>query len=63
MTRKKIEKAAELLQDSKYKIYQVGEMLGYKTHSYFSKVFYNVMGCNPAEYRKNVLYMKEVEDE
>lgn len=63
VTRMKMEKAAELLKDSKYKVYQVGEMLGYKTHAYFSKVFYNVIGCYPGEYRKKQLHTREVADE
>ena len=61
--RKKMEKAAELLQDSQYKVYQVGEYLGYKTSRHFSKVFLNVMGVYPAEYRKEVLCLGEVADE
>ncbi len=63
VTRKKMEKAAELLHDPQYKVYQVGEMLGYKTARYFSKVFYNVMGYNPGQYRKDVLNMGGVSDE
>ena len=61
--RKKMEEAARLLRDPKYKIYQVGEMLGYKTARYFSKLFYNFFGCYPNQYRKDVLKLKEVSDE
>ena len=60
--RKKMEKAAELLHDPQYKVYQVGEYLGYKTPHYFSKVFYNFMGCYPAQYRKEVLEMGDVDE-
>ncbi len=63
VTRKKMEKAAELLHDPQYKVYQVGEMLGYKTARYFSKVFNNVMGYYPGQYRKDVLHMGECADE
>ena len=63
VTRKKMEKAAELLHNPKYKVYQVGEMLGYKTPRYFSKTFQSFMGYYPGEYRKDVLNMGEMSDE
>lgn len=63
VTRKKMEKAAELLHNPQYKVYQVGELLGYKTARYFSKVFNNVMGYYPGQYRKDVLHMGEGVDE
>lgn len=55
VTRKKMEKAVELLHDPQYKVYQVGERLGYKTSRYFSKLFYNFIGYYPSQYRKEVL--------
>ena len=55
VTRKKMEKAVELLHDPQYKVYQVGECLGYKTPRYFSKLFYNFIGYYPSQYRKEVL--------
>lgn len=61
--KKKMQKAAELLQDPQYKVYQVGEMLGYKTTQYFSKVFYRFMGCYPGQYRKDVLKLEDVSNE
>ena len=61
--RKKMEKAAELLHDSQYKVYQVGEYLGYKTSWYFSKVFSNYMGYSPGQYRKEVLDMGDAYEE
>ena len=61
--RKKMEKAAELLHDSRYKVYQVGEYLGYKTSWYFSKVFSNYMGYSPGQYRKEVLNMGDLYEE
>lgn len=61
--RKKMEKAAELLHDPQYKVYQVAEYLGYKTPYYFSKVFYNIMGVNPTQYRKEVLMMGDANEE
>lgn len=56
-TRIKMEKAMDLLKDPQYKTYQVGEMLGYKTSRYFSKLFRAHTGINPGEYRKRVLQL------
>ena len=55
--RKKMEKAVELLNDPRYKVYQVSDRLGYKTTRYFSKVFFNCTGYYPSQYRKEVLKM------
>ncbi len=63
VVRKKMEKAVELLHDPKYRIYQISDMLGYKSARYFSKLFYNNIGCFPGEYRKDVLHMREVPNE
>ena len=57
VTRKKIEKAIELLHDSRYKTYQVGEYLGYKTPRYFARLFRQQTGMNPSEYRSRVLHI------
>ena len=61
--RKKMEKAAEMLHYPQYKVYQISDMLGYKSTRYFSKLFYSNIGYYPAEYRKKVLHMTEVTDE
>lgn len=63
VVRKKMEKAVELLHDPKYRIYQISDMLGYKSSRYFSKLFYSNIGCFPGEYRKDVLHMREVPNE
>lgn len=57
VTRVKMEKAVELLKDPRYKTYQVGEMLGYKTPRYFARLFRGQLGMNPSEYRKKVLHL------
>lgn len=62
-TRKKMEKAAQLLSDPKYKIYQIGKMLGYSTPRYFSKLFLNFYGVYPQQYRKDVLRLGDCVDE
>lgn len=55
VTRKKMDKAVELLHDPQYKVYQIGELLGYKQTRYFSKLFYNYIGYYPSQYRREVL--------
>ena len=59
VTRKKMEKAVEMLHNPEYLVYQIGESLGYKTSRYFSKLFYNHVGYYPSQYRKEVLKMGE----
>ena len=63
VTRKKMEKAAMLLHDPRYKVYQVGSMLGYNTPRYFSKMFYSFYGCYPQQYRKDVLKLGDQSNE
>ena len=63
VVRAKINKAIELLRDPKYKTYQVGEYLGYKTPSYFGKVFKAQTGLNPGDYRSRVLNIGGETDE
>ncbi len=55
VTRKKMEKAAEMILNTDYKVYEIGEKLGYRTPRYFSKLFYEYMKCYPSEYRKTLL--------
>lgn len=47
-----IEKAKRLLVETKYPIYRIAERTGYKDEKYFSRVFRERAGLNPAEYRK-----------
>jgi len=51
LTKVKIEKAKELLTDSDYKIYEIVEMLGYKSKTYFTSLFREHTGKTPKEYR------------
>lgn len=51
----RIEKAKELLKDIKVKIYEVAEAVGYTDQHYFSKVFKNITGFTPKEYREKIL--------
>jgi two-component system response regulator YesN len=47
----KMNKAMEMLKDPKYKIYEIGGILGYKSVGFFSKVFREYADCSPMEYR------------
>lgn len=48
----RVQKAAELLESGKYLIYEVSEMVGYRDHDYFRRVFKDYMGVTPSQYRK-----------
>lgn len=51
LLRLRMEKAVFLLKDSKYKIYEVAGLLGYKNPTYFIKVFKEHFGMTPQEFR------------
>ncbi|MEK3884102.1 response regulator transcription factor [Paenibacillus sp. PL2-23] len=48
----RIEKAEELLRQGDASIAQIGEMVGYSDHSYFTKVFKKLTGESPSRYRR-----------
>ncbi len=50
LNRKRIEKAKELLDQSKYKIYEVADLVGYNDYKYFSIVFKKLVGVSPMKY-------------
>ncbi|WP_373229333.1 response regulator [Cohnella sp.] len=50
--RKRLEKASELLEDPKLKIYEVADRVGYKSLTYFSRQFREKFGATPGDYRK-----------
>jgi len=47
----RIEKSKALLRDPKFKIYEVATKIGFSDEKYFFKVFKNVTGITPNEYR------------
>lgn len=53
MTDVRMTKAAELLADLNYKVYQVSYMIGYQDPVHFSKLFKKKFGCTPQEYRNS----------
>lgn len=46
----RIERAKEILAMKKYKVYEVGEMVGIEEPSYFTHVFMKYEGYSPSEY-------------
>lgn len=50
LTGYRMQKAKELLESGKYKIYEVSEMVGYQTVQYFCQTFKRLTGKNPGEY-------------
>lgn len=53
LTELRMEEAERLLRTGKYKIYQVGERVGYKSSNYFIKTFKTYTGFTPKEYLRN----------
>ncbi|MCZ8523923.1 MULTISPECIES: response regulator [Paenibacillus] len=48
----RMEKACELLRESKLKIYEIAESVGYRYLPYFSRQFKETYGMTPLEYRR-----------
>ena len=48
----RMEKAKELLMNIGYKVYEVGELVGYKSMKHFYRVFKAYTGYTPTEYKK-----------
>lgn len=47
----RIKKAMDYLKDPKYKVYEIGFLVGYKNIKYFHKLFKRQTGLTPSEYR------------
>jgi len=45
--------AARLLNDVRYRIYEISDMVGYSNSFNFTRTFKNYFGMTPSEYRKN----------
>lgn len=50
LSRYRIERAKTLIRSGNYKLYEIGEMVGYKNSDYFRKVFKEYTGVSPSEY-------------
>ncbi|WP_274650258.1 response regulator transcription factor [Paenibacillus humicola] len=49
IARYRIERARELLETGKYKVHEVGAMVGYQTVQYFCKTYKRITGKNPGD--------------
>ena len=54
LMRIRIEKAALLLKEGRYKIGEIAAMVGYSASSYFSLMFKKYTGCSPREYGQRI---------
>jgi two-component system response regulator YesN len=54
MNKFRIEKAKQLLLEPDLKIYHVADMVGFSSMPYFNRVFKNLIGLSPNEYRKGM---------
>jgi two-component system response regulator YesN len=55
----RIEKSIELLENGTKSIAEISVLVGYSDHSYFSRVFKNLIGKSPSNYRKQYFIAKE----
>lgn len=56
LKRMRLEKAKELLKNKNVKISHIPYQIGFKSYSYFTKVFQQAYGENPSDYRYRILY-------
>jgi two-component system response regulator YesN len=54
ITERRIREACRLLRESEEYIYTIAEQVGYSNFNYFNKIFKNVMGITPNEYRNQL---------
>lgn len=52
LTEYRIMEARRLLEEQKYRVYEIAEMVGYSDMKYFGQVFRRMEGCSPSEYAK-----------
>jgi two-component system, cell cycle response regulator len=51
----RLKRAAELIADGTYKLYEIAEMVGYSSQNNFARNFQKQFGMTPSEYMKNSL--------
>ncbi|NIK69517.1 MULTISPECIES: response regulator [unclassified Paenibacillus] len=59
LTRRRVQRAKELLTGTRLSINEIAEKAGYQTAKYFVKVFRSHEGVSPGQYRKNVSHAEE----
>lgn len=53
VTAVRIQKAKELIKTTTFKMYEIGEMVGYNNPEHFNRIFKKSVGQSPAQYRKS----------
>ncbi|CAM4092457.1 response regulator [Paenibacillus alkaliterrae] len=59
LTRRRVQRAKELLSNTRKPIAEIAEQVGYQTDKYFVKVFRSLEGVSPGQYRKSVVHSEE----
>jgi two-component system response regulator YesN len=52
ITRKRVEKAEELLRDTNLKVYEIAELIGIPNYRYFTALFKEKTGLTPTDYKR-----------
>ncbi len=55
----RMENAKEILEQGKYKVYEVSQMVGYHSEKYFFRIFKQYTGCSPTEYSRRRVINEE----
>jgi two-component system response regulator YesN len=63
LTNLRLAQAVKLLQERKYKMYEISEKVGYRSSKYFNRQFKETFGYTPKEYCRIVLKVRDAEDE
>jgi AraC family transcriptional regulator len=53
VTRRRMERAKQLLRKTRLPIFEIAERVGYQTPSHFSARFHAISGCGPNDYRRS----------
>ncbi|WP_458126962.1 response regulator transcription factor [Paenibacillus sp. Z3-2] len=56
ISRKRLEKASRLLQDSELRVNDIAQMVGYRKNQYFIQLFKVEYGVTPYQYRRNMIH-------
>ncbi|MDT9717712.1 response regulator [Paenibacillus sp. ClWae2A] len=56
ISRKRLEKASQLLQDSALRVADIAQMVGYRKNQYFIQLFKVEYGVTPYQYRRNMIH-------
>jgi Response regulator containing CheY-like receiver domain and AraC-type DNA-binding domain len=62
LTKIRINKAVEFLETGRYKVYEISEMVGYKSSKYFLRVFKLTTGYSPGDYYREVLKRSDIDE-